>query len=42
MFAKDVWQAETEHLKTVRWFQNYRVLSVALLLLTGVIVIWFA
>ena len=42
MFAKDVWQAETEHLKTVKWYQNYRILSVALLLLTASIVIWFA
>ena len=42
MFAKDVWKAETEHLKTVKWYQNYRYLSVALLLLTGAIVIWFA
>ena len=42
MFARDVWRAETEHLKTVKWYQNYRYLSVALLLLTGAIVIWFA
>jgi SSS family solute:Na+ symporter len=42
MFAKDVWQAETAHLKTVKWYQNYRFLSVALLLLTGAIVMWFA
>ncbi len=42
MFAKDVWKAETAHLKTVKWYQNYRVLSVALLLLTGAVVIWFA
>ena len=42
MFAKDVWKAETEHLKTVKWYQNYRYLSVALLLLTGAVVIWFA
>lgn len=42
MFAKDVWRAETAHLKTVKWYQNYRYLSVALLLLTGAIVIWFA
>ena len=42
MFAKDVWRAETQHLKTVKWYQNYRYLSVALLLLTGAIVVWFA
>jgi len=42
MFAKEVWKAETAHLKTVKWYQNYRYLSLALLLLTGAIVIWFA
>ncbi len=42
MFEKAVWQAETAHLKTVRWYQNYRYLSVALLILTGAIVAWFA
>lgn len=42
MFSKVVWQAETEHLKTVRWYQNYRVLSVGLLIITGGIVLWFA
>jgi SSS family solute:Na+ symporter len=42
MFAKSVWQAETTHLKTVKWYQNYRYLSVALLLLTGAVVLCFA
>ncbi len=41
MFTISVWQAETEHLKTVRWYQNYRILSLGLLVLTGAIVIWF-
>jgi len=42
MFSKTVWQAETEHLKTVKWYKNYRVLSLGLLLLTAAIVVWFA
>ena len=42
MFSKAVWQAETEHLKTIKWYQNYRLLSIALLVLTGAIVAWFA
>ncbi|MDV6330871.1 sodium:solute symporter family transporter [Asticcacaulis sp. 201] len=42
MFAKDVWKAETDHLREVKWYQNYRILSVALLILTGAIVVWFA
>ncbi len=41
MFSGAVWRAESEHLKTVRWYQNYRVISVGLLLITGAIVIWF-
>lgn len=41
MFSKDVWRAETEHLKTVKWYQNYRVLSIGLLAVTGAIVVWF-
>ncbi len=32
---------ETEELKTMRWYQNYRILSVALLVLTAVIIINF-
>ena len=42
MFSKAVWQAETEHLKTIKWYQNYRFLSIALLVLTGAVVAWFA
>ncbi|ESQ88870.1 hypothetical protein ABAC460_13905 [Asticcacaulis sp. AC460] len=41
MFSKAVWQAETEHLKTVKWYKNYRYLSIALLSVTAAIVIWF-
>jgi SSS family solute:Na+ symporter len=41
MFSKAVWHAETEHLKAVKWWQNYRYLSLALMALTGVIVVWF-
>ncbi len=42
MFNKNVWQAETQSLKTVTWYQNYRILSLGLLGLTFAIVIWFA
>ena len=42
MFSDAVWRAETAHLKTVKWYQNYRYISLGLLLLTGAIVVWFA
>ncbi|MDI7776342.1 sodium/solute symporter [Asticcacaulis sp. EMRT-3] len=42
MFSKAVWQAETEHLKTVSWYKNYRYLSLGLLAVTALIVVWFA
>jgi SSS family solute:Na+ symporter len=41
MFSKAVWQAETDHLKTVKSWQNYRYLSLVLMALTVGIVIWF-
>ena len=41
MFSRAVWQAETEHLKTARPWQNYRYLSLGLMILTIAIVIWF-
>lgn len=41
MFSKEVWDAETAHLKTVKWYQNYRVLSIGLLIVTGAVVIAF-
>ena len=41
MFSGAVWRAETEHLKTVRWYQNYRVISLGLLIVTGAVVVWF-
>ena len=41
MFSGRVWAAETAHLRTVRWYQNYRVLSLGLLALTAAIVAWF-
>lgn len=42
MFSKDIWRVETAHLGAVKWYQNYRYLSIALLLLTGAVVLWFA
>ncbi|WP_443751156.1 sodium:solute symporter family transporter [Asticcacaulis solisilvae] len=42
MFSRAVWDAETEHLKTVPWYRNYRYLSVGLFAVTVAIVIRFA
>ena len=42
MFSRAVWAAETEHLKTVPWYRNYRYLSVGLFVVTCAIVIRFA
>ncbi len=42
MFSIQVWRTETAHLKTVKWYQNYRWLSIALLVLTAAVVIAFA
>ncbi len=41
MFSKAVWQAETDHLRAIRPWQNYRYISLALMVLTVAIVIWF-
>ncbi len=41
MFSKAIWQAETEHLRTVKWYKNYRILSVGLLVLTFAVVVRF-
>ncbi len=41
MFSKAVWHAETEHLKTVKPWQNYRYLSLVLMAITVAIVLWF-
>ena len=41
MFSKAVWQAETEHLRAMKPWQNYRYLSLVLMALTGLIVVLF-
>jgi len=41
MFSRAVWQAETEHLRAVKPWQNYRYLSLGLMVVTGLIVVWF-
>jgi solute:Na+ symporter, SSS family len=41
MFSKRIWAEETAHLKTVKWYQNYRFLSIGLLLLTAGVVLAF-
>ena len=40
-WSKSIYQAETVELKEVPWYQNYRILSIILLILTAAIVIWF-
>ncbi len=41
MFSKAVWHAETLHLKAAKPWQNYRYLSLGLMVLTVAIVVWF-
>ena len=36
-----IFTQETEELKGMPWYQNYRILSILLLILTGIIVGWF-
>ena len=40
-YKKELFTSETEELKALPWYQNYRYLAVILLLLTTVIVVWF-
>lgn len=40
-YKKSLFTEETEELKSVPWYQNYRKLSVILLVLTAIIVIYF-
>jgi SSS family solute:Na+ symporter len=40
-WTKKIYQQETEELRGLPWYQNYRILSVLLLILTAIIVIWF-
>ena len=40
-WTKEIYKAETAELVGVPWYQNYRILSVILLVLTAAIVIWF-
>ncbi|MDM9630424.1 sodium:solute symporter [Robiginitalea aurantiaca] len=40
-YKKELFTSETEELKALPWYQNYRYLAVILLILTAAIVIWF-
>ena len=40
-YKKELFTSETEELKALPWYQNYRYLAVILLLLTTIIVVWF-
>jgi SSS family solute:Na+ symporter len=40
-YKKELFTSETEELKALPWYQNYRYLAVILLVMTAVIVIWF-
>ncbi len=40
-YKKELFTSETEELKALPWYKNYRYLAVILLLLTTLIVVWF-
>jgi SSS family solute:Na+ symporter len=40
-YKKELFTSETEELKALPWYQNYRYLAVILLLLTTLVVVWF-
>lgn len=42
IWTKKIYQEETRELVGTPWYQNYRILSVLLLIVTAIIVIWFA
>ena len=42
IWTKKIYQEETQELVGTPWYQNYRILSVLLLIVTAIIVIWFA
>jgi SSS family solute:Na+ symporter len=38
----ELWRKETEELRGTPWYLNYRYLSIALLVTTGIVVVWWA
>jgi len=42
IWSKSIYQDETKELVGLVWYKNYRILSVILLILTAIIVLWFA
>ena len=42
IWSKSIYQDETKDLVGLVWYKNYRILSVILLILTAIIVLWFA
>jgi SSS family solute:Na+ symporter len=38
---KKIFTAETEELKALPWYKNYRILAILLLIVTAIIVGWF-
>lgn len=42
IWSKRIYQDETKELVGLPWYKNYRTLSVLLLILTAIIVLWFA
>ncbi len=42
IWSKSIYQDETKELVGLVWYKNYRILSVILLILTAIIVVWFA
>ncbi len=41
IWTKEIYNAETAELEGLPWYENYRTLSVILLILTAIIVVWF-
>jgi len=38
----ELWRKETEELRGTPWYLNYRYMSIALLVVTGIVVVWWA
>lgn len=41
IWTKKLYNEETEELKSKIWYENYRILSVILMVITAIVVIWF-
>lgn len=41
MFSRHIWADETTHLRQIKWYKNYRLLSIGLLIVTAFVVVAF-